>query len=1140
MRSIAIAITCLLAVSSAFASTIHVPADHPTIQAGINAAVNGDTVLVAPGTYHESVTISDKSNLQLVGQTGAQIVAGASDGIDLTRVTGTAVMGFELKGCNRGIFLVDCSSLVVTHCNAHDNAPGPGFCAYSGSNIVFENNISARNAYIGIMSMSAVGTRIQNNTIVSNAVDGVLFLYAVQGCAVYNNLIASNGDHGLEFWLPPVADSINFNDTWSNARDYYGCVPGGGGISTDPRFVDAASFDYRLSGSSPCIDAGNSLPVFNDSNGTRNDIGALPFLSPYVARVNLGSEKLTQVMNRAPTFFWSYFDVQSAQTAYEIEVGSDLDWTVAELWRPGPIYSSDTSSVYSGAPLIEGLTYYLRLRVYGGIKLSTWVTLAFHLDGPPTAPILKSPLDGRSVTNKAAVLVVHNSSDPEGDSLKYDFEVYRDENLTTLLVNQSGISQQRDTTCSDALDPLSSNTLYWWRARAFDGAAYSEWSLPTSFLAHAAAAIHVPSSYTTIQAGIDAALYGDTVLVAPGTYTGAIVINDRDLTILSSGGCDSTLWNWSPATSFGMQVANTPDGLFQGFTIASSSRTDGIKVSSANFTFRGNRFQDLLTTSVLISGDGTGICRIEKNSFNRIDASNAMLIFTGSEVVSAINNTIDSTLRGIAAYVAGSTVQNNIFRRCADWAVWDDNRRIEESYNCYWQNGTNYLSRPNDPTNLYTDPRFAILGQCHFALARYSPCIDAGNPAPAFNDSDGTRSDIGAVYFEQSPKASNIRFLAENSTHVVSLSPTLVWHYFSLNGSQAALSIKVGTDTSFSTGLLWSVDSLPYHDTLIQYAGLLLTKGLDYYLTMQLRDDTRWGPWYNTKFHTNSVPTVPILVSPEIGSVVRTAPTLTIGNSTDAEGDVIRYDFQVFSDSGLTTLEVSEPKSSSPNWSPGSMGENMRHWWRARAWDGFEYSGWAPVSDFWIDATEEPPSAPAQLIPSSDGGGPVFTLLPNLSWHASTDPDLYDTVRYKVELSMTPNFTFTMWKDSLLFPEFQVVDSLRFGTQYWWRISAKDKTGLTTMCQSPANFWTWQLGDLNGSHVCDLADLSALVSYLTGGGYVISPKLVGDLNGTCFVDLADLSVMVNYLTGGGAQLKPGCERLGPSAVASGHVGTGKI
>ena len=33
------------------ATTIHVPADSATIQAGINGTVDGDTVLIADGTY---------------------------------------------------------------------------------------------------------------------------------------------------------------------------------------------------------------------------------------------------------------------------------------------------------------------------------------------------------------------------------------------------------------------------------------------------------------------------------------------------------------------------------------------------------------------------------------------------------------------------------------------------------------------------------------------------------------------------------------------------------------------------------------------------------------------------------------------------------------------------------------------------------------------------------------------------------------------------------------------------------------------------------------------------------------------------------------------------------------------------------
>src|SRR5215472_19205959 len=45
------------------AATIHVPADQPTIQKAINAASVNDTILVAPGTYHELVMLNKTVHL---------------------------------------------------------------------------------------------------------------------------------------------------------------------------------------------------------------------------------------------------------------------------------------------------------------------------------------------------------------------------------------------------------------------------------------------------------------------------------------------------------------------------------------------------------------------------------------------------------------------------------------------------------------------------------------------------------------------------------------------------------------------------------------------------------------------------------------------------------------------------------------------------------------------------------------------------------------------------------------------------------------------------------------------------------------------------------------------------------------------
>jgi len=75
-----------------FAAVIHVPGDSATIQAAIDGSVNGDTVMVAPGTY------SGDGNRNL-STGGRAITVTSSEGPLVTIIDGgTIERGFDIEG----------------------------------------------------------------------------------------------------------------------------------------------------------------------------------------------------------------------------------------------------------------------------------------------------------------------------------------------------------------------------------------------------------------------------------------------------------------------------------------------------------------------------------------------------------------------------------------------------------------------------------------------------------------------------------------------------------------------------------------------------------------------------------------------------------------------------------------------------------------------------------------------------------------------------------------------------------------------------------------------------------------------------------------------------------------------------------
>ncbi|MCH2148972.1 MAG: right-handed parallel beta-helix repeat-containing protein, partial [Phycisphaerales bacterium] len=202
MKHLYAVIAFALLTGTAHAVTYHVPGDFATIQDAINAASDGDVILIEAGTYNETYLNTDTKAVHVKGTTN-------SDGVPITRIDG--------GGEDGNILLIDAGETETT---------------------IFEDLIIS-NGYAGngaAMFLDGTSPTIRNCIFESNTAyhdqGGAVYCFDCSaqftGCTFQDNTAETIGG---AVWIDgsssPSFVECTFADNTANG-------PGGGGIYCEP------------------------------------------------------------------------------------------------------------------------------------------------------------------------------------------------------------------------------------------------------------------------------------------------------------------------------------------------------------------------------------------------------------------------------------------------------------------------------------------------------------------------------------------------------------------------------------------------------------------------------------------------------------------------------------------------------------------------------------------------------------------------------------------------------------------------------------------------------------------------------------------------------------------------------------------
>ncbi len=325
----------IISITTVQAKIIHVPADSTTIQGGIDGAVDGDTVLVADGTY----TGDGNRDIDF---TGKGIVVMSENGpencvIDCERIFGhrgfyfhsgenssSVLRGFTItKGqtdAGAGIYCYESSPTIsgnIVSLNWGSDFGGGGIYCYMSSATIIGNTIMENNANMcfgGGIYCYGSSPKIMGNTIMwNNAIDtsgGGIYCSnsspTIQGNSIIDNLAGDpryNGGFGGGIYC---------------ASDSYVTIIGN--IITENRCFGSA-------GAIACIGTvvimNNTITENSADNGS-DGISCLGGSNTTITNTIFWDYEIA--LRDSSTLTVSYTDMRLGQATVDIEDGSALNW----------------------------------------------------------------------------------------------------------------------------------------------------------------------------------------------------------------------------------------------------------------------------------------------------------------------------------------------------------------------------------------------------------------------------------------------------------------------------------------------------------------------------------------------------------------------------------------------------------------------------------------------------------------------------------------------------------------------------------------------------------------------------------------------------------------------------------------------